>query len=44
MMRLTLARGSIKRLLDNVKVVRFLNAHTADLCPAFEAIATAEGI
>lgn len=42
MMSLTLARGYIKKLLDNGKVVRFLNGNYADLCGEFETIVSAE--
>jgi len=41
-LNLTCARGYIKRLLDNAKVVRFLNANHAEICSEFETIATAE--
>ena len=44
MIGLTLARGYIKKLLDNVNVVLFLNANYAALCTEFEAIAQANGI
>ncbi len=42
MLNLTLARGYIKKLLENVKVVRFLNGYHADILAEFEAIAAAE--
>jgi hypothetical protein len=38
----TCARAYIRKLLDNSKVLRFLNAHYADLVPEFESIATSE--
>jgi hypothetical protein len=38
MLNLTLARGYIKRLLDNAKVVRFLNANHADILREFESV------
>ena len=41
-LNLTCARGYIKKLLDNAKVVRFLNANYPDIFPEFEAIAAAE--
>jgi ParB/RepB/Spo0J family partition protein len=41
-LNLTCARGYIKRLLDNAKVVRFLNANYSDVCSEFQAIAAAE--
>jgi ParB-like chromosome segregation protein Spo0J len=41
-LNLTCARGYIKKLLDNAKVVRFLNANYSDVCSEFEAIAAAE--
>ena len=42
MLHLTLARGYIKRLIDNAKVVRFLNSNYPDIFHEFEAIAAAE--
>ncbi len=42
MMTLTLARGYIKKLLDNAKVVRFLNANHGEVLSEFESIAAAE--
>ncbi len=42
MLNLPCARGSIKKLLDNAKVVRFLNANFHDIVPEFEALAIAE--
>ena len=42
MMSLTLARGYIKRLLENNRVLRHLREHHGDLLTEFEAIATAE--
>jgi len=42
MMSLTLARGYIKKLLDNGKVVRFLRGQHAEILTEFEAIGTAE--
>lgn len=44
MLNLTLARGYIKKLLDNAKVVRFLNANHSDLLTEFEGIAAAESL
>jgi len=44
MLNLTCARGYIKKLLDNAKVVRFLNANFPDIFPEFEAIAAAEAL
>jgi hypothetical protein len=44
MMTLTLARGYIRKLLDNARVVRFLSGNHADLFGEFEAIAAAEGV
>ncbi|MEQ2005275.1 MAG: plasmid partitioning protein RepB C-terminal domain-containing protein [Limisphaerales bacterium] len=43
-LNLTLARGYIKKLLENVKVVRFLNGYHADILAEFEAIAAAEAL
>ena len=42
MMSLTLARGYIKRLLENNRVLRHLREHHGDLLTEFETIATAE--
>jgi ParB-like chromosome segregation protein Spo0J len=39
---LTCARGYIKKLLDNAKVVRFLNTNHPDIFSEFETIAAAE--
>jgi len=44
MLNLTCARGYIKKLLDNAKVVRFLNANYSDIFPEFEAIVAAETV
>lgn len=44
MMNLTLARGYIRRLLDNGKVVRFLGGHHPDVLPEFERIAASEAV
>jgi hypothetical protein len=44
MLNLTCARGYIKKLLDNAKVVRFLTGNYADIFSEFEAIATAETV
>jgi hypothetical protein len=38
----TLARGYIKKLLENAKVVRFLNANYREILSEFEGIAAAE--
>ncbi|NBU11494.1 MAG: chromosome partitioning protein ParB [Proteobacteria bacterium] len=43
-LNLTLARGYIKKLLENAKVVRFLNTNHADILPEFEAIAAADAL
>lgn len=42
MLNLTCARGYIKKLLDNAKVVRFLNTNYSDIFSEFETIAAAE--
>lgn len=42
MMGLTLARGYIKRLLENGKVLRFLSTNHPDLAREFEGLVTAE--
>jgi hypothetical protein len=41
-LNLTCARGYIKKLLDNAKVVRFLNGNYRDIFSQFETIAAAE--
>ena len=40
----TLARGYIKKLLDNAKVVRFLNTNHSDILSEFESITAAESL
>jgi len=42
MLNLTCVRGFIKKLLDNAKVVRFLNTNHRDILAEFESIAAAE--
>jgi hypothetical protein len=42
MLSLTCARGYIKKLLDNAKVVRFLNTNHPDIFTEFESLAAAE--
>jgi ParB-like chromosome segregation protein Spo0J len=42
MLNLTLARGYVKKLIDNAKVVRFLNGNYRDILSEFEALAAAE--
>jgi len=44
MLNLTCARGYIKKLLENARVVRFLNANHAEILAEFEKIAAAEGV
>jgi hypothetical protein len=44
MLNLTLARGYIKKLLENGKVVRFLNGNYRDILSEFESVAAAEGV
>jgi hypothetical protein len=44
MMSLTLARGYIKRLLENNRVLRHLREHHRDLLTEFEGITAAEGV
>jgi hypothetical protein len=44
MLNLTCARGYIKKLLDNAKIVRFLNANHPDIFFEFETIAAAEAL
>ena len=42
MLNLTCVRGFIKKLLDNAKVVRFLNTNHRDILAEFESLAAAE--
>ncbi len=42
MLNLTLARSYVKKLLDNAKVVRFLNGNYGDILAEFETLAAAE--
>jgi len=42
MLNLTLARGYVKKLLDNAKVVRFPNGNYGDILAEFETLAAAE--
>ncbi len=44
MLNLTCARGYIKKLLDNAKVIRFLNTNYAEILTEFETIAAAETV
>lgn len=44
MLNLTLARGYVKPLLENAKVVRFLNGNYADILAEFESIAAADRV
>jgi hypothetical protein len=44
MFNLTCARGYIKKLLENAKVVRFLNANHPEIFSEFETIAAAESL
>ena len=44
MMSLTLARGYLKRLLENSRVAKYLRDHHGELVPEFEAITKAEGV
>jgi hypothetical protein len=44
MLNLTLARGYVKRLLDNAKVARFLNGNYPEILAEFESIAAAEAV
>jgi hypothetical protein len=44
MLNLTVARGYIKRLLENAKVVRFLNGNHREILTEFESIGAAEGL
>lgn len=42
MLNLTVARGYVKKLIDNAKIVRFLGANYADVLSEFEAFAASE--
>jgi ParB/RepB/Spo0J family partition protein len=44
MLNLTCARGYVRKILDNAKVVRFLNTNHPDLFAEFESIAAAEAL
>ena len=44
MFNLTCARGYIKKLLENAKVVRFLSANHSEIFSEFESISAVEGI
>lgn len=44
MMCLTCARGYIKKLLNNAKVVRFLSAHFSDIISGFETVVATETV
>jgi hypothetical protein len=44
MMCLTCARGHIEKLLDDAKVVRFLNARFLDIIAGFENIVATETV
>jgi hypothetical protein len=43
-LNLTVAKGYVKRLLDNAKVLRFLTANHREILSEFETIAAAEGL
>jgi ParB-like chromosome segregation protein Spo0J len=43
-LNLTVAKGYLKRLLDNAKVLRFLTANHREILSEFETIAAAEGL
>lgn len=42
MLNLTVARGYVKKLIDNAKIVRFLGANYADVLTEFEAFVASE--
>ena len=44
MLNLALAKGYTRKLLDNAKVVRFLNGNYRDMLSQFESLAAAEGV
>jgi hypothetical protein len=43
-LQLTLARGYVKKLLLNAKVIRFLSAKHPDIFSEFEAVAAMESL
>ena len=43
-LHLTLARGYVKKLLENARVVRFLSSQHAKIFSEFEALAAAESL
>jgi ParB-like chromosome segregation protein Spo0J len=44
MLNLALAKGYTKKLLDNAKVVRFLNGNYRDMLSEFQSLAAAQGV
>jgi ParB/RepB/Spo0J family partition protein len=44
MLNLTLAKGYVKKLVENAKVVRFLNANHRDIFAEFESLAASESL
>ena len=44
MLNLALAKGYTRKLLDNAKVVRFLNGNYRDMLSEFESLAAAQGV
>jgi ParB-like chromosome segregation protein Spo0J len=44
MLNFTVAKGYITKLLENAKVVRFLNGHFPEILAEFEKMASAEGV
>jgi hypothetical protein len=44
MLNLTVAKGYMQKLMENAKVVRFLNANHPDISAEFEKIVAAEGV
>jgi ParB-like chromosome segregation protein Spo0J len=44
MLNLALAKGYTRKLLDNAKVVRFLNGNYRDMLSEFESLTAAEGV
>ena len=43
-LNLTLARGYVKKLLENSKVARYLNSNHADILTEFKALAAADAL
>jgi hypothetical protein len=44
MLNLALAKGYTRKLLDNAKVVRYLNGKYRDMLTEFESLGAAQGV